>query len=300
MLDSMPDGDEGRADVTDSGLVAERSAQPPRGDHRAHARAPTAGRHCRERGHAARERARGRRRSSSAAGVTGLTAALALKRASRRVIVLDARALERERELPHHRAPDRGARHAPVGAGEALRHRRHALADRGPAPGDRAHRAVGEGDRRATAASNACRASFTPRRATARNGRRWTPRRRRPRRSATATFARRRRRRRSTSRARCASTTRRSSDPGSYIAALESQIYGHGSVVVRGVRAMAIETDGASGRCRVSTSGGDVYRRAGHRRHRRSDRRALGDPREADRVSIVRGRGARARGRWAR
>jgi len=92
MLDSMPDGDEGRADVTDSGLVVERTRNPheeitvrmpvpqPPG-----ATAESAG----------IPRVNGLEGDVViiGGGVTGLTAALALKRASRRVIVLDARAL---------------------------------------------------------------------------------------------------------------------------------------------------------------------------------------------------------------
>ncbi len=46
--------------------------------------------------------------------------------------------------------------------------------------------------------------------------------------------------------------------PGAYVAALESQIYGNGSLVTRGVRVHAID-DRADGRCRVSTNGGELF-----------------------------------------
>jgi glycine/D-amino acid oxidase-like deaminating enzyme/nitrite reductase/ring-hydroxylating ferredoxin subunit len=47
--------------------------------------------------------------------------------------------------------------------------------------------------------------------------------------------------------------------PGPYLAALETQIGGHGSVVTRGLRVHGIEDDGGPRPCRVSTSGGDVF-----------------------------------------
>jgi hypothetical protein len=92
MLDSMPDGDEGRADVTDSGPAAEGARNPHE--------EITVRRPVPEAPSAAGESARIPRVNGLegdviviGAGVTGLTAALALKRAARRVIVLDARPL---------------------------------------------------------------------------------------------------------------------------------------------------------------------------------------------------------------
>ena len=47
--------------------------------------------------------------------------------------------------------------------------------------------------------------------------------------------------------------------PSVYLAALESRIHGHGSLVVRGVRALSIDDDGSERPCRVVTNGGDVF-----------------------------------------
>jgi glycine/D-amino acid oxidase-like deaminating enzyme/nitrite reductase/ring-hydroxylating ferredoxin subunit len=47
--------------------------------------------------------------------------------------------------------------------------------------------------------------------------------------------------------------------PSAYLAALESHIHGNGSLVVRGVRARSIEDDGSNKPCRIATSGGDVF-----------------------------------------
>ena len=47
--------------------------------------------------------------------------------------------------------------------------------------------------------------------------------------------------------------------PRPYLAVLEAQIGGNGSLVVRGVEVRSIDDDGSSRPCRVSTSGGDVF-----------------------------------------
>ena len=47
--------------------------------------------------------------------------------------------------------------------------------------------------------------------------------------------------------------------PSVYLAALESHVPGHGSLVVRGVRALSMGDDGADRPCRVVTNGGDIF-----------------------------------------
>ena len=47
--------------------------------------------------------------------------------------------------------------------------------------------------------------------------------------------------------------------PRPYLAALESQIIGNGSLVVRGVRAQSIEDAPAGNPCRISTTGGELF-----------------------------------------
>jgi glycine/D-amino acid oxidase-like deaminating enzyme len=257
MLDSMPDGDEGRADVTDSGPAAEGARNPHE--------EITVRRPVPEAPSAAGESARIPRVNGLegdvivvGGGVTGLTAALALKRASRRVIVLDARGLKESEscrttahlsEVPDTRLSVLVKRFGIDDTRLLIEGQRLAIGhieqwateigkgcgfERLPGflyaePGDRAQRqlldtesvaaeALGYGDIRTTE---------TPAPFDVAGALRFDNQ---------AQFR-----------------------PGSYIAGLESQIYGNGSVVVRGVRVMAIETDGASGRCRVSTSGGDVY-----------------------------------------
>jgi glycine/D-amino acid oxidase-like deaminating enzyme len=192
------------------------------------------------------------------AGVTGLTAALALKQASRRVIVLDARALRESEscrttahltEVPDTRLSVLVKRFGIDDTRLLIEGQRLAIGhieqwakeigkgcgfERLPGflyaePGDRAQRQMLDAEAAAAEALGygEIRVTETPAPFDVAGALRFDNQ---------AQFR-----------------------PGSYIAALESQIYGHGSVVVRGVRVMAIESDGASGRCRVSTSGGDVY-----------------------------------------
>jgi glycine/D-amino acid oxidase-like deaminating enzyme/nitrite reductase/ring-hydroxylating ferredoxin subunit len=47
--------------------------------------------------------------------------------------------------------------------------------------------------------------------------------------------------------------------PSAYLAALESHIHGNGSLVVRGIRARSIEDDGGPRPVRIATNGGDVF-----------------------------------------
>jgi len=47
--------------------------------------------------------------------------------------------------------------------------------------------------------------------------------------------------------------------PAAYLRALESQIHGNGSLVVRGIRVRAVEDDGSDKPVRVATNGGDVF-----------------------------------------
>ncbi len=259
MLDSMPDGDDRRTDVADSGPVVAENARSTPDEITVRRRAP-------ETPADSAESARGTPRVNGlegdviviGAGVTGLTAALALKRASRRVIVLDARALRESEscrttahlsEVPDTRLSVLLKRFGLDDTRLLIEGQRLAIAhieqwaqeigtdcgfERLPGflyaeAGDRAQKqaldaeaaaaeALGYGDLRTTE----------------------TP----------APFA-------------IAGALRFDNQaqfrPGSYVAALESQIYGHGSVVVRGVRVLEVETDRASSRCRVSTNSGDVF-----------------------------------------
>jgi glycine/D-amino acid oxidase-like deaminating enzyme/nitrite reductase/ring-hydroxylating ferredoxin subunit len=256
MLDSMPDGDEGRADVTDSGPAAEGARNPHE--------EITVRRPVPEAPSAAGESARIPRVNGLegdviviGAGVTGLTAALALKRAARRVIVLDARPLRESEscrttahltEVPDTRLSVLLKRFGLDDTRLLIEGQRLAIAhieqwakeiggdcgfERLPGylyaePGDRAQRQALDAEAAAAEALGYgdIRTTETPAPFDVAGALRFDNQ---------AQFR-----------------------PGSYIAALESQIYGHGSVVVRGVRVMAIETDRASARCRVSTSGGEV------------------------------------------
>jgi len=257
MLDSMPDGDEGRADVTDSGLVVERTRNPHE-EVTVRMPVPQAPGATAESGGIPRVNGLEGDVVIVGGGVTGLTAALALKRAARRVIVLDARALRESEscrttahltEVPDTRLSvlvkrfgiedtrllvegqrlamghiEQWAKEIGKGCGfERLAGFLYAEA------GDRAQRQALDAEAAAAEALGYgdIRTTETPAPFDVAGALRFDNQ---------AQFR-----------------------PGSYIAGLESQIYGNGSVVVRGVRAMAIETDGASGRCRVSTSGGDVY-----------------------------------------
>jgi glycine/D-amino acid oxidase-like deaminating enzyme len=191
------------------------------------------------------------------AGVTGLTAALALKRASRRVIVLDARGLKESEscrttahlsEVPDTRLSVMLRRFGLDDTRLFIESQRHAIAhiegllreigvdcgfQRLPGflyaeAGDRAQRQVLEAEAEAAEALGYgdIRTSEIP-----------------------APFA-------------VAGALRFDHQaqfrPGSYIAALEAQIYGHGSLVTRGVRVHEIE-DQSDRLCRVSTNGGDVF-----------------------------------------
>ncbi len=257
MLDSMPDGDDGRGDVTDSGPVAES----PRSTHHE----VTVRRLVHEPPQDAADCVRGIPRVNGlegdviviGAGVTGLTAALALKRASRRVIVLDARPLKESescRTTAHlSEVPDTrlsvllkcfgldDTRLLIEGQRLAIAHIEQLSSESGmdcgferlpgflyAEAGDRAQRQALEAEAEAADALG-----YSDIRTT----------------EIPASFA-------------IAGALRFDNQaqfrPGSYVAALESQIYGHGSVVVRGVRVHAIESDAARPRCRVSTSGGDV------------------------------------------
>ena len=258
MLDSMPDGDDGRTDVTDSGPVAE-SARNPHEEitvRRPVPEAPSAG--------AGNTRAIPRVNGLEGdvivigAGVTGLTAALALKRAARRVIVLDARALKESEscrttahlsEVPDTRLSVLVKRFGIDDTRLLIEGQRLAIAhieqwvremgndcgfERLPGflyaeGGDRAQRQALDAEAAAAAALGYgdLRTTETPAPFDVAGALRFENQ---------AQFR-----------------------PGSYIAALESQIYGHGSVVVRGVRVAGVETDRASAPCRVSTSGGDVF-----------------------------------------
>lgn len=259
MLDSMPDGDDRRADVKDSGPVVEEGARNPNDDITVRRPVPEPpGEVTDSARHIPRVNGLEGDVIVVGAGVTGLTAALALKRASRRVIVLDARGLKESescRTTAHlTEVPDArlsvllkrfgldDTRLFIEGQRLAITHieewAREIAKDCGferlpgflyAQAGDRAQRQALDAE---TAAAEALgygdiRATQTP-----------------------APFA-------------VAGALRFDNQaqfrPGSYVAALESQIYGHGSVVVRGVRVLAIETDRASSRCRVSTSGGDVF-----------------------------------------
>ena len=258
MLDSMPDGDDGRADVKDTGSVGEGTRNT--NDE------ITVRRHVPEPPGAIADGARHIPRVNGlegdvivvGAGVTGLTAALALKRASRRVIVLDARALKESEscrttahltEVPDTRLSVLLKRFGLDDTRLFIEGQRLAIAhieqwaqeiakdcgfERLPGflyaeAGDRAQRQLLDAEAAAAEALGYgdIRTSRTP-----------------------APFA-------------VAGALRFDNQaqfrPGSYVAALESQIYGHGSVVVRGVRVLSIQTDPASSRCRVSTSGGDVF-----------------------------------------
>jgi glycine/D-amino acid oxidase-like deaminating enzyme len=257
MLDSMPDGDDRRADVKDTGsegegtrntndeiTVRRRVPEPPG------AIADSAH-------HIPRVNGLEGDVIVVGAGVTGLTAALALKRASRRVIVLDARALKEGEscrttahltEVPDTRLSVLLKRFGVDDTRLFIEGQRLAIAhieqwaqeigkdcgfQRLPgflyAQDDRAQRQALEAEAVAAEALGYgdIRTSETP-----------------------APFA-------------VAGALRFDNQaqfrPGSYLAALEGQIYGHGSVVVRGVRVLAIEAEPASSRCRVSTSGGDVF-----------------------------------------
>jgi len=258
MLDSMPDADDRRADVTDSGAAAE-GAHNPNDEITVRRPVPEApGASADSVRHIPRVNGLEGDVIVVGAGVTGLTAALALKRASRRVIVLDARGLKESEscrttahlsEVPDTRLSVLIKRFGIDDTRLFIEGHRLAIAhieqwaqeiakdcgfERLPGflyaeAGDRTQRqtldaeaaaadALGYGDIRTTE----------------------TP----------APFA-------------VAGALRFDNQaqfrPGSYVAALESQIYGNGSVVVRGVRVLEIETDRASSRCRVSTSGGDVF-----------------------------------------
>src|SRR4029078_715661 len=91
MLDSMPDGDEGRADVTDSGAVAE-GARNPHEEITVRMPVPQPPGATAASGGIPRVNGLEGDVIVVGAGVTGLTAALARKHAPTRVIVLDARA----------------------------------------------------------------------------------------------------------------------------------------------------------------------------------------------------------------
>ena len=257
MLDSRPDGDEGRADVTDSRVVAEGTRNPHE--------EITVRRPMPQGPSAADENARIPRVNGLegdviviGAGVTGLTAALALKRAARRVIVLDARALKESescRTTAHlSEVPDtrlsvlvkrfgvddtrlliEGQRLAighieqlatEIGAGCGFERLPGYLYAEG---GDKAQRQALDAEAAAAEALGYgdIRATETPAPFDVAGALRFDNQ---------AQFR-----------------------PGSYMAGLESRIYGNGSVVVRGVRVTAIETERASARCRVSTTGGDVF-----------------------------------------
>ena len=257
MLDSMPDGDERRADVTGAGAVAEGARNP---HEEITVRMPVP-----EPPSAGAESARIPRVNGLegdviviGAGVTGLTAALLLKRAARRVIVLDARPLKESEscrttahltEVPDTRLSVLVKRFGIDDTRLLIEGQRLAIGhieqwareigkgcgfERLPGflyaePGDRAQRQALDAEAAAAEALGygEIRTTETPAPFDVAGALRFENQ---------AQFR-----------------------PGSYVASLESQIYGNGSVVVRGVRALAIETDRGSGRCRVSTSGGDVF-----------------------------------------
>jgi glycine/D-amino acid oxidase-like deaminating enzyme len=191
------------------------------------------------------------------AGITGLTAALSLKRASRRVIVLDARSLREGEscrttahlsEVPDTRLSVLLRRFGVDDTRLVIEGQRHAIAyiqrlqqeigaecgfQRLPGflyaeAGDKAQRQVLEAE---TAAADALgygdlRSREIPARFPIAGALRFEQQ---------AQFR-----------------------PGAYVAALEAQIYGRGSLVARGVRVHAID-DRADGRCRVSTNAGELY-----------------------------------------